>query len=75
MKHFLIVVITCFLVGCGNEYGIKEGTKVWVEVEGWEGRAPQGILVVVKSKVVVLQDETGKISIPKARIKGIVEYQ
>jgi hypothetical protein len=76
MKILLILLLTCFLVGCGNEYGIKKGTKVNVSVEG----SSSGVENVRMHKVtdealIVVQADGSKISIPKRLVRYVYEAE
>ncbi|MDB4810393.1 hypothetical protein OAH00_00770 [bacterium] len=70
--RLLLILSACLLVGCGNEYEIKKGTKVNVYTSTQQV-AVSGILHKVKSDVVILKKD-GKIkSIPKSVIISIQE--
>ena len=63
--------MACFLVGCGNEYGIKKGKLV--TVYRLQNIGISGILHKVKSDVVILKRDGKIISIPKSNIDYIKE--
>jgi hypothetical protein len=76
MRLFYILILSCFLVSCGNEYGIKKGTKVNVSVEG----SSSGVENVRMHKVtdealIVVQADGSKISIPKRLVRYVYEAE
>ena len=71
--RLLLILSACFLVGCGNEYGIKKGTLVSVKTPT---TIHIGELPKVKSKFVILKDNLERqIPIIKSRIVDIRAYK
>jgi hypothetical protein len=62
VKIALLLVLSLFLVGCGNEYGIKHGSKVTVAFVG--GGSMEGFMSKANGKVKyekrVLQIQIGR---------------
>ena len=71
MKLFALLILSLFLVSCGNEYGIKKGTEVIV-YRLTKGEL-SGLMHKVKSDVVILKKKGKIISIPKSNISSIQE--
>jgi len=76
MKLFLILLMACFLVSCGNEYGIKKGTKVMVVVQG-RGSSVENVRMhkVTDEALIVVQADGSKISIPKRLVRFVYEAE
>ena len=71
--RLLLILSACFLVGCGNEYGIKKGTLVSVKTPT---TIHIGELLKVKSKFVILRDNLERrIPIIKSRVIEIRAYK
>ena len=70
MKIALLLVLSLFLVGCGNEYGIKHGSKVTVAFVG--GGSMEGFMSKANGKVVRIKERGGAVvSIPKDNVKYV----
>tara|TARA_R100000231_G_scaffold34901_1_gene30932 strand:- start:415 stop:633 length:219 start_codon:yes stop_codon:yes gene_type:complete len=70
--RLLLILSACLLVGCGNDYGLKKGTEVFVRYTG--GTYPlTGELIEVNSKALILKVDGSKFIIPRSKIELIRE--
>ena len=70
--RLLLILSACLLVGCGNDYGLKKGTEVYVRYTG--GSYPMtGELIEVNSKALILDNDGTKYIIPRSKIVLIGE--
>ena len=76
MRLFYILILSCFLVGCGNEYGIKKGTKVTVSVQGSSsGVEDVRMHKVTDETLIVVTADGRKLSIPKRLVRAVIEAE
>ena len=84
MRLFYILILSCFLVSCGNEYGIKKGTKVTVFVQISRigscsdfGSSVEDVRIhkVTDETLIVVKADGRKISIPKRLVRGVFEAE
>ena len=64
--------MACFLVGCGNDYGIKEGAYVTVHLGTTGKQNVMGKLYKVTKEMVILESPSNrKTAIPRSKIQYI----
>ncbi len=75
MKTLTLLILSLFLVSCGNEYGISKGTNVKVAISGSKYPA-EGKLHKVTNDMLILKMENGdKLSIPKQKVTLVREWE
>ncbi|MDA7605179.1 hypothetical protein N8631_00230 [Verrucomicrobiales bacterium] len=72
MRLFYILILSCFLVSCGNEYGIKKGTEVYVVLEG-KGDLKGTMHKVTDEALIIVRADGKKFSIPKSKVRFVEE--
>ena len=76
MKLFALLILSLFLVSCGNEYGIGKGTKVMVGLTTTKNNIENVTLHKVTSKMLILKTRSGKtLSIPKDTVRWVQERE
>ena len=74
--RLLLILSACFLVGCGNDYGIEEGKYVTVHLGTSVKQRVQGKLYKVTKEMVILESPNNrKTAIPRSKIQYISQME
>ena len=68
MRVFYIFLLSCFLVGCGDEWVVEEGTYAKCV---WKGEMYEGYVIENADNIMVLESFGMKTRIPLKEVRGL----